>query len=254
MVTQLRMPFEKFFSLCEKHRWELERDVAWGSIRPELVSRGQLETLRRAALTEGFSPTYAADLLDLYCDDSEMGPFLSIQFYEEYKHFHALRRYLRLTGLEITDEEAAARRGLRTKYTSRLIPLVKFGVSEIFTAIFYRNFARATAEPVLKQLCEFISADEYRHLTYYMSYLERYVREEGVTADELTRALQEYQHQGLEAVEDWVEFWKDNGRQYTGAEPYLVLQSTLSRIAGAPVSLRGIVQRTSERAQAHTFH
>jgi hypothetical protein len=254
MVTHLRMPFDKFFSLCEKHRWTLETDVEWGSIRHELVSAEELETLRRAALTEGFSPTYAADLLDLYCTDPEMGPFLSVQFYEEYKHFHALRRYLRLNGVEISDAEATARRGTRTKYTSKLIPLLKFGVSEIFTAIFYRNLSRATAEPVLKRLCQFISADEYRHLSFYMSYLEHYVREAKINPQDLVRVLQQYQHQGFEAVEDWVEFWKVNGRQYTGLEPYVVLQGALTRIAGAPVSLRGLAQHTSDRAYAQTFH
>jgi hypothetical protein len=254
MSTHLRMPFERFFSLCEKHRWTLETDVAWGAIRRDLVSPDELETLRRAALTEGFSPTYAADLLDLYCADPEMGAFLSIQFYEEYKHFHALRRYLRLNGVDISDEDVVARRRTRTKYTSRLVPLVKFGVSEIFTAIFYRNVARTTAEPVLRQLCQFISADEYRHLSFYMSSLEQHVREEGIGAEEIIRVLEQYQHQGLEAVEDWVEFWRSNGRRYTGFEPYVVLQDALSRIAGRRVSLRGLVQRTTDRAHAQTFH
>jgi len=254
MASQLRMPFERFFSLCEKHRWSLEGDVEWSSIRHDLVSSDELETLRRAALTEGFSPTYAADLLDLYCTDPEMAAFLSVQFYEEYKHFHALRRYLRLNGVEISDEDATARRGTRTKYASRLIPLVKFGVSEIFTAIFYRNLARATGEPVLKQLCQFIAADEYRHLSFYMSYLEYHVREAGITSEDLIRVLQQYQHQGLEAVEDWIEFWQVNGRHYTGLEPYVVLQNALTRIVGTPVSLRGLVQRTSDRVHAQTFH
>jgi rubrerythrin len=254
MIDQSRMPFERFFSLCEKHRWALETDVEWRSIRRDLVSSEELETLRRAAMTEGFSPTYAADLLDLYCTDPEMGAFLSIQFYEEYKHFHALRRYLRLNGVEISDEDVTARRATRTKYDSRLIPLLKFGVSEIFTAIFYRNIARTTAEPVLKQLCQFIAADEYRHLSFYLSYLEHYVRETRIAPEDLVRALQQYQHQGLEAVEDWIEFWQANGQHYTGLEPYVVLQNALTRIAGRPVSLRGLVQRTSDRALARTFH
>ena len=47
MVTELRMPFERFFSLCEKHRWKLETDVEWDAIRRELVSREELETVRR---------------------------------------------------------------------------------------------------------------------------------------------------------------------------------------------------------------
>jgi len=122
------------FSQCEKHRWKMDEDVAWSSIQHDLVSAEELQTLRLAALTEGFTPTYIADLLDLYCDDAEMGAFLSIQYYEEYKHFHALRRYLRLNGAEITDDELMARRSTRTSYRSKLIPLLKFGLSEIFTA------------------------------------------------------------------------------------------------------------------------
>lgn len=253
MKARPRLQFEKFFSTCESHRWSFEKDVAWDALRSDLVSTEELETLRMAALTEGFSPTYIADLLALYCDDAEMGAFLSIQFYEEYKHFHALRRYLRLAGREITDDELTARRGQRTTYSSKLIPLLKFGLSEIFTAIFYRNLARATKEPVLRQLCEFIAADEYRHLSYYTSYLEHYVASNQTTTRELIEGLQHYQHQGLEAVEDWTGFWQNNGRRYTGIEPYVVLQKTLSRIAGEPISVRGLVQRTSDRTLATTF-
>ena len=242
------------FSQCEKHRWKMDEDVAWSSIQHDLVSAEELQTLRLAALTEGFTPTYIADLLDLYCDDAEMGAFLSIQYYEEYKHFHALRRYLRLNGAEITDDELMARRSTRTSYRSKLIPLLKFGLSEIFTAIFYRNLARSTREPVLAQLCRFIAADEYRHLNFYMSYLEYYVQANRVTRDELIEGLQHYQHQGLEAVESWTDFWQTNGRKYTGLEPYVVLQNTLSRIIGEPISVYSVVRHTTERELASTFH
>lgn len=254
MAVHLRMPFDKFFSVCEKHRWKLDTDVAWEALQPRLVTDAELETLHRAALTEGFSPTYVADLLEVFCDDPEMGAFLSIQFYEEYKHFHALRRYLHLNGRDISDAELVARRSERTPYTSKLVPLLKFGVSEIFTAIFYRNLSNTTSEPVLKQLCHFIAADEYRHLSFYMSYLEAYVQQQQLTLDELMAALQRYQHQGLDAVADWVEFWQNNGKRYTGLEPYVVLQNNLSRIVGMPVSLRGLVQRTSDRQLTSTFH
>ena len=254
MTAQARLTFELFFAQCEKHRWELEKDVDWGAIRRDLVTDAELETLRFAALTEGFTPTYIADLLDLYCDDPEMGAFLSIQYYEEYKHFHALRRYLRLNDREITDEQLVARRSTRTKYRSKLIPLLKFGLSEIFTAIFYRNLAQATQEPVLRKLCEFIAADEYRHLGFYMSYLEHYVKQEKIGTAELIDALQQYQHQGLEAVEGWTDFWQRNGKTYTGLEPYVMLQKTLSRIAGTPISVRGLVGRTTDSRLATTFH
>jgi len=253
MASKPRVTFEKFFSQCERHRWELDTDVEWDALRRDLVTSDELDTLRLAALTEGFTPTYIADLLEVYLDDIEMCAFFSIQYYEEYKHFHALRRYLGLNSREITDEEVMARRGIRTHYESKLIPLMKFGLSEIFTAIFYRNLSDATAEPVMKQLCRFIAADEYRHLGYYMSALEHYVHEQHMTADDLTQALKRYQHQGLEAVEDWMGFWQNNGKRYTGLEPYVVMQNTLSRIVGTPVSLRDIMRRTAESDLAQTF-
>ena len=254
MAAQPRLNFDTFFSLCEKHRWSFENDVDWNGIRRDLVTQQELETLRYAALTEGFTPTYIADLLELYCDDPEMGAFLSIQYYEEYKHFHALRRYLKLCGMEITDEELVARRSIRTTYRSKLIPLLKFGLSEIFTAIFYRNLAKATQEPVLRNLCELIAADEYRHLNFYTSHMEHYVETNQVSPEELEEALAQYQHQGLEAVAGWTDFWENNGKAYTGLEPYVLMQKTLSRLAGKPVSVLGLVNRTTDHTQASTFH
>jgi len=253
MVARPRLPFDKFFTVCEQHRWKLESDIDWNGIRRDLVTPDELETVRRAALVEGFSPTYAADLLDLYCDDPEMGSFLSIQFYEEYKHFHALRRYLRLNGIEISDQDATRGHENRTKYTTKLIPVLKFGVSEIFTAIFYRNLSKRTEEPVLKALCRFISRDEYRHLGFYLSYFEHLVRQEKLDAAQVNAALERYQHQGLDAIEDWVEFWNLNGRKYTGIEPYLVLQRNLNRIVGRGTRLRAIAERTSRRPFASKF-
>ncbi|MEQ8765986.1 MAG: ferritin-like domain-containing protein [Planctomycetota bacterium] len=253
MVARPKFPFEKFFSICERHRWKMDTDVDWDSIQRDLVSPLELETLHQAALVEGFSPTYAADLLDLYCDDPEMGSFLSIQFYEEYKHFHALRRYLRLNGIEISDEEAVRGHENRTKYTQKLIPVIKFGVSEIFTAIFYRNISASTNEPVLKQLAHFISQDEYRHLGFYLSYLDWLVKTEGITVDEVNHALARYQHQGLDAIDTWVDFWNNNGRRYTGVEPYLVLQSNLNRIVGKGTRLRRLARQTSRREMAAKF-
>jgi rubrerythrin len=254
MTASPRLNFETFFSMCEKHRWSFDNDVAWSEIRTDLVTQQELETLRYAALTEGFTPTYIADLLQLYCDDAEMGAFLSIQYYEEYKHFHALRRYLQANGMPITDEELMARRSTRTSYRSKLIPLLKFGLSEIFTAIFYRNLGRATKEPVLRQLCEHIAGDEYRHLNFYTAQLEHYVQTQNISSDELLEALAQYQHQGLEAVEDWTNFWQRNGSAYTGMEPYVILQKTLSRLAGKPISVRSLVQTTTDRSLAATFH
>lgn len=252
MTTTARVPFNRFFAATERHRWSFERDVDWKSLRHDLVTPAELKTLHHACLVEGFSPTYMADLMDLFCGDPEMAAFLSIQYFEEFKHFHALRHYLALNGLVISDEEASCRRTLRTRYENPLVPILKFGVSEIFTAIFYRNISQTTQEPVLKKLAHFISQDEYRHLSFYLSTLEVMVKEQGITAEEINDILRRYQHQGLDAIEDWVEFWQDSKR-YSKLEPYLVLQRHLQRIVGKGIKPHIIAQTTSNRTLAHTF-
>lgn len=231
----------------------MEKDVDWDGIQRDLVTEQELVTLRRAALVEGFTPGYAADLVPVFVDEPEMSAFFSIQHYEEFKHYHALRRYLKLCGVEIEDQEVCEPRKSRTEYSDPLIVILKFGVSEIFTAIFYREISRQTKEPVLKQLAHFISEDEYRHLSWYTSYLEWYVKKHKVTAEQVTKALGHYQHQGLDAISDWIDHWNYSGQTYTGREPYVYLAKLLRRTVGKGVDLKSLARRTSNQAEASTF-
>ncbi len=253
-AATLKLPFEKFFATCEKHRWRMEDDVRWDDIQRQLVTDEELLTIERAALVEGCTPGYAADLVPLFVDEPEFSAFLSIQHYEEFKHFHALRRYLRLCGVEIDDKKVCQPRTVRTEYRDKLVPLLKFGLSEIFTAIFYGEMSRLTREPVLKHLARLISRDEYRHLAWYVSYLEWYVAENGVTAEHIVRATEQYQHQGLDAIDDWVEHWNYSGRTYTRLAPYLYLGRLLNRIVGEGVDLKRLAKRTGNQELAERFH
>ncbi|HEX9792563.1 MAG TPA: ferritin-like domain-containing protein [Planctomycetota bacterium] len=252
-ATSLKLPFEKFFAASERHRWKLEDGIEWGGIRRDLVTDDELMTLRRAALVEGFTPGYAADLVPVFVACPEMSAFFSIQHYEEYKHYHALRRYLTRCGVAIEDAEVCEPRLNRVRYLDPLVAILKFGVSEIFTAIFYREISKQTKEPVLKHLAHLISEDEYRHLSWYNSYLEGYAKVHGVTAEQVTAALGNYQHQGLDAIGDWVEHWNYSGKNYTGREPYLYLAKLLRRIFGRGVDLRSIARQTSVPEAATTF-
>jgi rubrerythrin len=250
----LHLNFDRFFAICETHRWKLEQDVDWAGIQRDLVSDEELKTLRRAALVEGYTPGYAADLVPLFVDEPEMSAFFSIQHYEEFKHYHALRRYLRLCGIEIDDEEVCAPRRQRVHYADKLVPILKFGISEIFTAIFYREISRQTQEPVLKKLANFISEDEYRHLSWYTSYFEWYVKTNAITPEHVTAAISQYQHQGLDAIGDeWVDHWNRSGERYTKIEPYLYLRNLLDRVVGRGVDLKALARRTTDTTVARTF-
>ena len=253
-TQNLRLSFDKFYALCERQRWKLETDIDWSGIRRDLLADEEIDVLRSSALVESFTPAYGADLLALYSEDVSMSSFLTIQIYEEFKHFHALRRYLKEIGIEVDDSEVVQHRADRVDYSNRLVPILKFGVSEIFTAISYRQLARKTREPVLAHLARLISADEYRHLGWYTSYLEGYINEHGIGPDEINAALEHYQHQGLDAIGDaWIEHWNYMGAHYTGIEPYRHLRRLLRRLVGRGVNLRALAERTSARGTATTF-
>jgi hypothetical protein len=249
-----RLDFERFYATTERARWSLEDDLDWGGVRADLVTADEVRVLRGSALVESYAPGYGADLLTTFAGDLQMSSFLTVQLYEEFKHFHALRRYLRCIGIEVADDELMQNRTQRVVYADPLVPLLKFGISEIFTAVAYRELGRATREPVLAGLSKLISDDEYRHLGWYVSYLEAYVAEHGVTAAQVNAALERYQHQGLDAIGGaWVEHWNFVGDRYTRLEPYRYLRHLLRNLVGPGVRLHELGTRTADAHAARTF-
>ncbi|MCR9248741.1 MAG: ferritin-like domain-containing protein [bacterium] len=240
------LTFDRFFATTERHRWELETGIDWAAIRPELITENERRVLHGSALVESFTPGYGADLLTAFSEDVEMSSFLMVQLYEEFKHFHALRRYLRHLDIEVSDEQITRKRGERVVYTNLLVPLLKFGISELFTAIAYREIARQTQEPVLKHLSTCISNDEYRHLGWYVSYLKGYIKKHEIGVTEVNEALEHYEHQGSDAIGgDWSDHWNFVGEKYTRLEPYLQLKRLLRSLVGKGVKLRSMGQGTS---------
>jgi len=240
--VRLRIDYPIFFKTTENARWNLVSDVPWADFDVLHVSERELAIVKQAAIVEAYSPTYATDVLPLFRNEPQMAGFISIQYYEEYKHSHALRLYLTRAGVELADVDVAGEDGAAPGYLDRLTCCLKFGVSEVFTAVFYEELARQTRCPVLKVLSSLISKDEWRHLSWYVSYIDGLLDEYPERATALESAIEGYQHQGLDALTSWVDFWAEVGREYTGAKPYLVLNRVLRRLAGRRVSTRGLAQ------------
>lgn len=254
MPESPRLTFERFFATTERVRWSLERDLDWDAIRPDLVTADEIRVLRGSALVESFAPGYGADLLTTFAHDVPMSSFLTVQLYEEFKHFHALRRYLQRIGIEIADDELVRNRTARVHYEDPLVPLLKFGISEVFTAVAYRELSRNAKEPVLARLAKFISDDEYRHLGWYVAHLEGYVAAHGIGAAQLNAALAHYQHQGLDAIGgEWIEHWNFVGERYTKLEPYRYIKRMLRNLVGPGVKLHDLGRRTGDVQAARTF-
>ena len=91
----------------------------------------------------------------------------------EWNYAEAFERY-RL-GYQVNTEADASIRGSRTgELIARCI--VETGTSSYYTAL-----AEATEEPVLKQICKLIAADEFRHFKLFYDHMKRYLDRENLS-------------------------------------------------------------------------
>ena len=171
---------------AELGAWSVERDIRWDAIdrararsRPELLDR-----LREAAIVESYHPVHIARLLRLASGDVDAGALLSLELYDGFKHFHALRTYLDLVEHEppITDDDILAARRRASDdaaHDGALVEgLVVFMLSEHLASYFFRRLGEQAPEPVLAELLSLIAADEARHAQGTSELLARRVAED----------------------------------------------------------------------------
>jgi len=165
-----RRLYARTAAAADRGAWSVERDIDWKSIdrarafdRPEILAQ-----LRDAALIESYHPVNLARLLKATWDDVDASVVFSLELYEGFKHFHALRMYLDAIEYDppITDAELVElRRGQAdVDVEDDLIErLVEFMLSEHLAHYFFRRLGEQTTEPVLADMLSRISADEVRH-------------------------------------------------------------------------------------------
>ncbi|MGH7673303.1 MAG: hypothetical protein ACREMC_10420 [Gemmatimonadales bacterium] len=195
---------------ADRGSWSVERDVRWNAIDARLARAqpGILAGLRAAALIEAFHPVNLARLLRLTWDDVDASAVFSLELFEGFKHFHALRRYLDAVGYEpaIADEEIVAMRRVGTAVEpgpGELIRrLVEFMLSEHLAAYFFRRTAERAKEPVLVGLLRDLAADEVRHAQNASDLLAKRIAADPGVIPQVLDAAAHFQHFGEEAVGD----------------------------------------------------
>lgn len=203
-----RTLYARHAAAADRGAWSVERDIAWSAIDPALARSqpGILAQLRDAALIESFHPVNLGRLMRATWDDIDAGVCLSLEAYEGFKHFHALRLYLEAAGHEprITDEELVGIReagALAEVGSGELIErLVEFMLSEHLAAYFFRRLGEQAAEPVLKQLLALIAADEVRHAQSAADLIAKRIAADAGVRLRVLDAAAEFRHYGAEAV------------------------------------------------------
>jgi rubrerythrin len=170
-----------------KH-WRID-DVAWHRFDPTLVNPDIIPLVKAAAMVERNGRDYAIYLSRVFTDDPAFRGSADRWAEEEVQHGDALARWATLAdpewdygiafdryraGYKLPLDADASVRGSRT---GELIArcMVETGTSSYYTAL-----AEATEEPVLKQVCKLIAADEYRHFKLFYDHMRRYLARENI--------------------------------------------------------------------------
>lgn len=170
-----------------KH-WRIE-DVAWNLFDPALVDPAVIPLVKAAAMVERNGMDYAVYLRRVFRDDPDFRGATDNWAIEEVQHGDALGKWAMLADPGWNFEAAFARyragyklpldadASVRGSRTGELIArcMVETGTSGYYTAL-----ADAADEPVLRQVCKLIAADEYRHFKLFYDHMRRYLARENL--------------------------------------------------------------------------
>jgi fatty acid desaturase len=166
--------------------WTLD-DIAWDGFDGARVEPELLRIVKAASLVEQNGADYARYLCGVFHDDPAFQALAQRWGVEERQHGQALGRWAMLAD-PLFDHAAAAARftaGFRVDLGasasvrgSRAGELVARCIVETGTSSYYTALAEATQEPVLRQICQRIAADELRHYKLFYTHLKRYLASE----------------------------------------------------------------------------
>ena len=208
MITSAGLLYARHARAADRGSWSVEHDVRWLDVnRSRALARPDiLRKLRDATLIESFHPVNLSRLIRFAWDDIDAGVVFSLEMYEGFKHFHALRMYLDTVGFEprITDEELQRIRQRADRDdldpADRVGPLVEFMLSEHLAAYFFRRLGEQADEPQLRGLLALIAADEVRHAQAASDLIAKRIAAHPELAPDVLRAAAHFRHYGEEAV------------------------------------------------------
>ena len=171
-----------------KH-WRID-DVAWDRFEAEKASPDLIALVKAAALVERNGTDYGTYLNRVFHDDPAFREAADNWAVEEVQHGDALGRWAMLADPSWNFEDAFRR--YREGYKlpllgaessvrgSRAGELIARCMVETGTSSYYSALADAAEEPVLRDVCKLIAADEYRHFKLFYDHMRRYLRRERI--------------------------------------------------------------------------
>jgi len=171
-----------------KH-WRIEQ-VAWDQFDPSRVEPEVVPLVKAAAMVERNGDDYALYLQSVFHDDPDFAGATANWAEEEVQHGEALGRWATLAdpGWDFREAFARYREGYRIDVSadasirgSRTGELIARCMVETGTSSYYTALGEGSEEPVLKEVCRLIAADEYRHFKLFYDHMKRYLARENLS-------------------------------------------------------------------------
>src|SRR5258707_6778436 len=166
--------------------WTLD-DIPWDRFDSTKLDPEIVRIVKAASLVEHNGAAYARHLCLIFADDLEFQETARRWGEEEIQHGVALARWAALADPEFDFAAAFARfqEGFRVDFDSeqsrrgsRSGEMVARCIVEVGTSSYYTALREAAAEPVLKEICRHIAADELRHYRLFYKNLDRCLEQE----------------------------------------------------------------------------
>ncbi len=170
-----------------KH-WHIAQ-VGWDRFDPAKVDPSVVPLVKAAAMVERNGTDYAIYLNRVFADDPDFRQAADRWAAEEVQHGDALGRWASLAdpAWDYPAAFARYRAGYRVKLDaeqsirgSRTGELIARCMVETGTSSYYTALGEATAEPVLREICRLIAADELRHYKLFYDHMRRYLSRERI--------------------------------------------------------------------------
>jgi rubrerythrin len=163
-------------------RWTAN-DIVWDAFDKAKLDPEHLRLIKAAGLTEFNAARYTQYLKNVFPDDAEFGRSVEEWRVEEEQHGQVLGRYAEMA--DASYDFAAAFARFTQGYVipvdvtesvrgSKVGELQARCIVETGTSSFYTALGEATDEPVLKEICRHIAADEFRHYRMFFTGIRKY--------------------------------------------------------------------------------
>lgn len=170
--------------------WTLEQ-IPWSSFDPGKIDQDLIKVVKAAAMVEYNGSDYAAYLCGVFKGDALFQSAIQEWAREEVQHGAALARWAKLADPDFDFDDCFKRFSDGYKVPlgatasvrgSRAGELVARCIVETGTSSYYTALMEAADEPVLKEICRRIAADELRHYKLFYQHLDRYLGLDGIGA------------------------------------------------------------------------